>query len=306
MSPNLAGQFGDTTFTKIFVGGLAWETKSDTMRKYFEQFGEILEAVVITDKATGRSKGYGFVTFKEAAAAVKACVDPAPVIDGRRANCNLASIGAKRSQPTTPRHGGNRSFRVVKPFHNVTGYQQGVGGGAALPPAIASCFPHYAIQQGVPFGLYGYSPYSLDYSYPTSYYNVYEGATAQYPAYGSPAAAYYPNYFQFGGGATGRTAPAAATALANGGQMGYNVSYPTAMLHYPTAVASTPTGMTAFGQHFGAGPLPIAATSTAQAAGITMALATPPTTLPPSPTGYPYRLVPAHFSSSTAPQQPLA
>lgn len=45
------------------------------------------------------------VTFKEAAAAVKSCVDPAPVIDGRRANCNLASIGAKRSQPTTPRHG---------------------------------------------------------------------------------------------------------------------------------------------------------------------------------------------------------
>lgn len=39
--------------------------------------------------------------------------------------------------------------------------------------------------------------------------------------------------------------------------------------------------------------------------GITMALATP-TTLPPSPTGYPYRLVPAHFSASTAPQQPLA
>ncbi|XP_042457661.1 RNA-binding protein 38-like isoform X2 [Zingiber officinale] len=303
MSPNLVGQFGDTTFTKIFVGGLAWETKSETMRKYFEQFGEILEAVVITDKATGRSKGYGFVTFKEAAAAVKSCVDPAPVIDGRRANCNLASIGAKRSQPTTPRHGGNRSFRAVKPFHNVTGYQQGVGGagaGAALPPAIASCFPHYAIQQGVPFGLYGYAPYSLDYSYPTSYYNVYEGATAQYPAYGSPAT-YYPNYFQFGGGggATGRTAPAAATALANGGQMGYNVSYPTAMLHYPTAVASTPTGITAFGQHFGAGPLPIAATSTAQSGGIT-------TTLPPSPTGYPYRLVPAHFSASTAPQQPLA
>jgi RNA recognition motif-containing protein len=33
------------------------------MKKYFEQFGEILEAVVIADKATGRSKGYGFVRF---------------------------------------------------------------------------------------------------------------------------------------------------------------------------------------------------------------------------------------------------
>lgn len=54
--------FGDTTYTKVFVGGLAWETQSETMRRYFEQFGEILEAVVITDKNTGRSKGYGFVS----------------------------------------------------------------------------------------------------------------------------------------------------------------------------------------------------------------------------------------------------
>lgn len=52
---------GDTTYTKVFVGGLAWETDKDTMKKHFEQFGEILEAVVITDKASGRSKGYGFV-----------------------------------------------------------------------------------------------------------------------------------------------------------------------------------------------------------------------------------------------------
>lgn len=52
--------FGDTTYTKVFVGGLAWETQSETMRRYFEQFGEILEAAVITDKNTGRSKGYGF------------------------------------------------------------------------------------------------------------------------------------------------------------------------------------------------------------------------------------------------------
>ena len=63
MTPaNLASQFGDTTYTKVFVGGLAWETQKETMKKYFEQFGEILEAVVITDKTTGRSKGYGFVS----------------------------------------------------------------------------------------------------------------------------------------------------------------------------------------------------------------------------------------------------
>ncbi|KAG5032798.1 hypothetical protein JHK82_016368 [Glycine max] len=63
------------------------------MKKYFEQFGEILEAVVITDKATGRCKGYGFVTFREPEASMRACVDPAPIINGRSANCNLASLG---------------------------------------------------------------------------------------------------------------------------------------------------------------------------------------------------------------------
>ncbi|KAM2988905.1 hypothetical protein FF2_002941 [Malus domestica] len=44
----------------IFVGGLPWKTQVDTMRRYFEQFGEILEVVVIIDKFTARSKGYGF------------------------------------------------------------------------------------------------------------------------------------------------------------------------------------------------------------------------------------------------------
>jgi hypothetical protein len=52
----------DTTFTKIFVGGLPYHTTDDTLRKFFERFGEIDEAVVITDRATGKSRGYGFVS----------------------------------------------------------------------------------------------------------------------------------------------------------------------------------------------------------------------------------------------------
>ncbi|KAL2503852.1 RNA-binding protein 24 [Abeliophyllum distichum] len=93
--------FGDTTFTKVFVGGLAWETPTDLMRRYFEQFGEILEAVIITDKNTGKSKGYGFVTFRDPESANRACADPNPVIDGRKANCNIASMG--RPRPSPPR-----------------------------------------------------------------------------------------------------------------------------------------------------------------------------------------------------------
>jgi hypothetical protein len=55
-------RFGDTTLTKVFVGGLAWETPSEGLRQHFDVYGEILEAVVITDRETGRSKGYGFVS----------------------------------------------------------------------------------------------------------------------------------------------------------------------------------------------------------------------------------------------------
>ncbi|KAB1218795.1 RNA-binding protein 38 [Morella rubra] len=102
---NNLGQYNDPTFTKIFVGGLAWETQRDTMRRYFEQFGDILEADVITDKNTGRSKGHGFVTFKDPEATVRACQNPSPVIDGRRATCNLASLGAQKTRPPTPQHG---------------------------------------------------------------------------------------------------------------------------------------------------------------------------------------------------------
>ncbi|KAK9164855.1 hypothetical protein Scep_000046 [Stephania cephalantha] len=96
----LQSPFGDTTYTKVFVGGLAWETQSDTLRRHFEHYGEILEAVVITDKNSGRSKGYGFVTFRDPEAAWRACSDPNPVIDGRRANCNLASLGRPRPPPS--------------------------------------------------------------------------------------------------------------------------------------------------------------------------------------------------------------
>ncbi|GMT03492.1 hypothetical protein PENTCL1PPCAC_25666, partial [Pristionchus entomophagus] len=85
----------DTTLTKIFVGGLPYHTSDKTLHEYFEQFGEIEEAVVITDRQTQKSRGYGFVTMKDRPAAERACKDPNPIIDGRKANVNLAYLGAK-------------------------------------------------------------------------------------------------------------------------------------------------------------------------------------------------------------------
>eukprot|EP00301_Raphidiophrys_heterophryoidea_P013496 c2092_g1_i1.p1 GENE.c2092_g1_i1~~c2092_g1_i1.p1 ORF type:complete len:187 (-),score=39.15 c2092_g1_i1:263-823(-) len=101
----------DTTYTKLFVGGLRWETTTDKLREYFSQFGEITEAIVIMDRQTGRSKGYGFVTFSTAEGAAKATANPYPNIDGRRANCNLASLGAKpRGAPASPQAGAAAGY----------------------------------------------------------------------------------------------------------------------------------------------------------------------------------------------------
>ncbi|XP_020548114.1 RNA-binding protein 24-B isoform X1 [Sesamum indicum] len=167
--------FGDTTFTKVFVGGLAWETQSETMRRYFEQFGEILEAVVITDKNTGRSKGYGFVTFRDPESARRACADPTPIIDGRRANCNLASLG--RPRPAVP----FGRFRSPAPY---------LGGLPAARGAYIGSFGYqqpvtYGFQQGLLYPPYGYAAYNPEYAYSQGVYSPY-GSQQYLHIYGLP------------------------------------------------------------------------------------------------------------------------
>ncbi|KAK3015375.1 hypothetical protein RJ639_005876 [Escallonia herrerae] len=154
MSNAMGQQFGDTTLTKVFVGGLAWETPKEVMKEHFDKYGEILEAVIISDKVTGRSKGYGFVTFKDAEAAKKACEDATPVINGRRANCNLASLGARRPRSATttppPQHVPNVGPRSAAPPAPATHVQWYYPAGTPASPF------HHQHHQAVPF--YGYSP----------------------------------------------------------------------------------------------------------------------------------------------------
>ncbi|KAM0331802.1 hypothetical protein ACHAPQ_005984 [Fusarium lateritium] len=50
----------------MFIGGLNWETTDQSLRDYFEQFGEVVECTVMRDSSTGRSRGFGFLTFKDA------------------------------------------------------------------------------------------------------------------------------------------------------------------------------------------------------------------------------------------------
>ncbi|KAF8658444.1 hypothetical protein HU200_058895 [Digitaria exilis] len=185
----LSAPYGDTTFTKVFVGGLAWETRSEGLRAHFEVYGDIMEAVVITDRTTGRSKGYGFVTFRDPESARMACMDPYPVIDGRRANCNLAILG--RPGPALP---------LVAPIRPVIPYNGGVavpGGMYVQSPTYQQ--PPYNYSQAFVYPPYGPSTYGPEYLYQQNAYGPYVGQ--QYvPVYGGPRTvgpAVYP-YGQFG------------------------------------------------------------------------------------------------------------
>lgn len=76
---------------KLFVGGLNWNTTDDGLREAFEAFGQIREAKVIMDRETGRSRGFGFVTFEDDAAADQAITAMnGKELEGRRVQVNEA------------------------------------------------------------------------------------------------------------------------------------------------------------------------------------------------------------------------
>ncbi|XP_054825044.1 UBP1-associated protein 2C-like [Prosopis cineraria] len=83
----------DPVHRKLFVRGLAWNTTSETLCAAFQEHGEIEEGAVIYDKATGKSRGYGFITYKHMESTHHALGAPSKLIDGRLAVCNLACEG---------------------------------------------------------------------------------------------------------------------------------------------------------------------------------------------------------------------
>lgn len=98
---------------KLFVGNLPWSMNNDSLKELFSQFGEIVEAIVITDRFSGRSKGFGFVTFANEADAERAVAEMAEKeIENRKIVVNVAR--PREERPRTGGggdHGGRRDFR---------------------------------------------------------------------------------------------------------------------------------------------------------------------------------------------------
>lgn len=83
---------------KLFVAGLPWSVTNDALRDLFAQYGEITEAVVITDRDTGRSKGFGFVTFANEADAQKALEMDGKQVEDRTLVVNVAKPRVDRNR----------------------------------------------------------------------------------------------------------------------------------------------------------------------------------------------------------------
>ncbi len=93
--------------SKLFVGGLAWATTDASLHAAFSQFGEVIDAKVITDRETGRSRGFGFVTFAEGPQAQEAIQKmDGQELDGRSIRVNEAQERSRA--PRGPRSDGPR------------------------------------------------------------------------------------------------------------------------------------------------------------------------------------------------------
>ena len=93
--------------TKLYVGGLPYSTTEDALREHFAQAGEVVSAVIIMDKMSGRSKGFGFVEMANDADAQKAIsMFNDQDFGGRKLTVNEA----RPMEARPPRSGGNGGY----------------------------------------------------------------------------------------------------------------------------------------------------------------------------------------------------
>ncbi|CAN4090864.1 unnamed protein product [Withania somnifera] len=89
--------------TKLFVGGLSYGTDDQSLKDAFTSFGDVVDAKVILDRDTGRSKGFGFVNYTDGESAKEAM----SAMDGQ--DLNGRNIRVSLAQERAPRSGGFRS-----------------------------------------------------------------------------------------------------------------------------------------------------------------------------------------------------
>lgn len=94
---NESGGGGSDAGNRVFVGNLSWSVDDQSLQSFFGEFGRVVDARVVIDRETGRSKGFGFVTFNssnDADSAVNSC--NGADLDGRSIRVTIAEARQRR------------------------------------------------------------------------------------------------------------------------------------------------------------------------------------------------------------------
>jgi RNA recognition motif-containing protein len=111
--------------SRLYVGNLSYSTTDASLRSFFESAGEVAEAEVVIDRATGRSKGFGFVTMANAEGA-QAAID---TLNGRPLDNREIRIDFAKPKEDRPRTGGGGGYGGGGGGGGYGGDRRGGGGG---------------------------------------------------------------------------------------------------------------------------------------------------------------------------------
>ncbi|MBZ5532015.1 MAG: RNA-binding protein [Acidobacteriia bacterium] len=92
---------------KIFVGNFSFSTTESDLRSLFEPYGNIESASVVTDRQTGRSRGFGFVEMNDKGEAEKAIA----ALNGKEVGGRTLNVNEARPKTDSPRGGGRGGSR---------------------------------------------------------------------------------------------------------------------------------------------------------------------------------------------------
>ena len=95
----------------VYVGNMSHESTDDKLRELFTPHGEVVEAKVVTDRQTGRSRGFGFVLYNTEEEAQKALSMDGEEMDGRRIRVEIARDRDDRRGGGGGGGGGGRRYR---------------------------------------------------------------------------------------------------------------------------------------------------------------------------------------------------